>query len=106
MGQICEICVHFQQKVKKFAYRGTFVRRIQKLPDPRGLSNGSAAILNFRNGHHDGRLEVNKTASSSLTSMKFGIEGYFVVLSSKITGSQMFDQWISHHLAFSKWPPR
>ena len=47
----------------------------------RGLSNGSAAILNFQNGRHDERLEVTKTASSSLTSMKFGIEGYFVVLS-------------------------
>ena len=67
--------------MQKFAYRGIFVRRIQKLPDPRGLSNGSAAILNFQNGCHDERLEVTKTASSSLTSMKFGIEGYFVVLS-------------------------
>ena len=81
MGQICEKCVHFRQKVQKFAYRGIFVRRIQKLPDPRGLSNGSAAILNFRNGRHDERLEVTKTASSSLMSMKFGIEWYFVVLS-------------------------
>ena len=59
----------------KIAYRGNFVRRIEKLPDPRGLSNRSAAILNFQNGHHDERLEVTKTASSSLTSMKFGIKG-------------------------------
>ena len=79
VGQICEICVHFRQKVQKFAYRGIFVHRIQKFPDPRDLSNGSASILNFQNGQHDERLEVTKTASSSLTSMKFGIEGYILL---------------------------
>ena len=76
------------------------MRRFQKLPDPRDLTNGSAAILNFQNGRHDHRLEARIIVSTAFTSMKFGIKGYFGVLSSKIAGSKRSDQRVGRHLEF------
>ena len=106
MGQICEMCVHFRQKVRNFAYRGIFGHRIQNLPDPRGSASGSAAILNFQNGHLEKRLKVTFITSEAVTSVEFGILWYFCVPSYKIANSKRFDQWVGRHLEFSIWPPR
>ena len=125
--------VHIWQKMWNFACRGILTCWVKKLSDPRGSTNGLAAILNsymaammkhwwllswVLNAVRHWNFQF--CACSHLAeSVKFSYRGILTCWGEKIAGSQMADQCISRHLEFqyghhdekvnitilgSKWP--